>query len=302
MMRRTTLIDHGTGGLGSTRTLLMLIVTATAMLVLLLGNPAQGHDDDRNRRDRRTNRNREVPDQTKLLVEDIIDATLSARDKHWGWMPEEFDDATIIFEENFTDGDLGIQFFLDAEGWRRVMIFQPNGRRMVDIKVRGSAGVIGLTELFSEGAEPNFADIPREELLALFPPGDYKMFGKTVEGKWLVSIATLTHDLPDGPVILWPEEDAEVDPDEPFVIEWGTVADPDAPDSVIEAYQVIVEKDVDDERLRVLSVHMLATDTSFTVAPGFFEPGKEYKVEVLAIETSGNQTISEVAFETEDDE
>ncbi len=136
----------------------------------------------------------------------------------------------------------------------------------------------------------------------MFPPGDYRMFGKTVEGKWLVSIATLTHDLPDGPEILSPEEDAEVDPEEPFVIEWESVADPDAPDSVIEAYQVIVEKDVDDERLRVLSVHMLATDTSFTVAPGFLEPGKEYKVEVLAIETSGNQTISEVPFETEDDE
>ena len=112
----------------------------------------------------------------------------------------------------------------------------------------------------------------------------------------LIGVATLTHDQPDQPAVVSPKMDEEVDPDEPLVIQWKTVKDPDPPTSVIEAYQVIVEKNEIEERLRVFTADMLSTDTTLTVAPGFLEPGKAYKVEVLAIETSGNQTITEVEF------
>ena len=86
------------------------------------------------------------------------------------------------------------------------------------------------------------------------------------------------------------------------MIEWETVADPDAPDSVVVAYQVIVEKDEDEERLRVWTVDMRPEDTSVTVPPGFLEPGKAYKFEILVEETSGNKVITEVEFETEEEE
>ncbi len=36
-----------------------------------------------------------------------------------------------------------------------------------------------------------------------------------------------------------------------------------------------------------------------TVPPEFMDPGTEYKYEVLAIEASGNQTITEREFETD---
>ena len=39
--------------------------------------------------------------------------------------------------------------------------------------------------------------------------------------------------------------------------------------------------------------------TSVTVPADFMRPGGEYKVEVIAIERSGNRTITEVEFETE---
>ncbi|MCZ6834260.1 MAG: fibronectin type III domain-containing protein, partial [Planctomycetota bacterium] len=199
-------------------------------------------------------------------------------------------------------GDLGIQFFLDGEGWRRVKIFYPDGRKMIDIKVKGNAGMIGLTEIFSESAEPSFDELPRDEFIALFPEGEYRMVGRSVEGARLVGVATLTHDMPDQPEITSPEEEEEVDAEDEFVIEWETVADPNWPDSIIEAYQIIVEKDEEEERLRVWTVDMLPTDTSVTLPAGFLEPGKAYKVEVIAVETSTNKTISEVEFETEDDD
>jgi acyl-coenzyme A synthetase/AMP-(fatty) acid ligase len=46
--------------------------------------------------------------------------------------------------------------------------------------------------------------------------------GRTVEGDKLVATATLTHDLPDAPHIVTPEEGAVVDPDD-AVISWDPV-------------------------------------------------------------------------------
>jgi len=211
----------------------------------------------------------------------------------------ELDDAQIFFEENATDGDLGLQFFFDGEGWQSISILDANGKKMVNIKVGGSAKLIGLTEVFSESSEPSFDELPRDEFLALFPPGEYTIIGKTVEGATLVGEATLTHDLPAAPVITAPAAGAEVDPDDPLVVTWNLTPNPNPPGSVIEAYQVIVEKDEEDERLRVFSVDMASTDTSVTVPAEFFEPGKNYKVELIAVETSGNKTISERTFSTE---
>ena len=95
-------------------------------------------------------------------------------------------------------------------------------------------------------------------------------------------------------------EDDEVDPDADLLVTWDLVPDPSPPESVIEAYQVIVENDEDVERLRVFAIDITAADTSTMVPSGFFEAGKDYEVEVLAIETSGNKTITEVGFATAD--
>jgi hypothetical protein len=63
----------------------------------------------------------------------------------------------------------------------------------------------------------------------------------------------------------------------------------------IVSYQVIVERE---NPLRVFSVDLPATTTSVTVPPEFLESGTQYKLEVLAIEASGNQTITEIEFMT----
>ncbi len=227
-------------------------------------------------------------------------SSIWARGYHRWHRPQiiEFDEAQLFLEENATDGDLGIHFKVDGDPWDRLYLYSPHWRQMVNVRVRGSSGVIGLTELFNESAEPSFDDLPREDFLALFPEGEYKFFGKTIEGDWLVGLAELSHTMPDQPVVLSPEEEEEVDASESFTIEWEPVADP--PGSEIVAILAVVEKDEDDERVRVLSAEMTPDDTTFTVAPGFLEPGKAYKVEILVEESSGNKIITEVEFETEE--
>lgn len=50
---------------------------------------------------------------------------------------------------------------------------------------------------------------------------------------------------------------------------------------------------------RGLSMYLPATVTSITVPAGFLEPATAYDWEVLAIEESGNQTLSSSSFETQ---
>jgi hypothetical protein len=206
--------------------------------------------------------------------------------------PIAFEDAKILIELNATDEDVGMQVFLDGEGWRKVKISDPDGRKIFDVKTKGSVGKTGVTELFFESEEPSLAELPLEEFLARFPEGEYEFEGVTIEGEEIEGVAMLTHAIPDGPVLVAPAEGAVVDPDATFV-DWEAVADP--PGSSIVEYEVIVERaDV----LRVFDVHVPAAATRVAVPPEFLEAGKPYKFEVLAIEAGGNQTLSESFFET----
>lgn len=215
-----------------------------------------------------------------------------------------FSDATIIIEVNSTDGDSGIQIFLDGDGWNLVDIMAPDGTTIVDVMGESSVGLQGITEFFFESAEPSFDDLPLDEFLARFPEGEYKFFGMTTEGDELAGTATLTHILPCGPEIITPEEDEEVDPDDTVIAqeEVTTEFDPDGEckDSTeleIVGYQVIVIREEPEPKLE-FSATVPPTVTSITVPSEFLLPDTEYKFEILAIEASGNQTITESSFIT----
>ena len=210
------------------------------------------------------------------------------------WAQIRFDDAKIILEVNSTDGDAGIQVFLDGEAWDKLMIVGPDRRKIFQVMGKGSLGKLGLTELFFESEEPSFDEVPLEEVLEMFPAGEYQFFGKTVEKEKLVGTATLTHDIPAGPIIVSPREGEVVNPDNTVIV-WMPVTRPRGIQIV--GYQVIVERE--EPTLVVFSVDLPATATSVTVPPEFLESGAEYDFEVLAIEASGNQTITESFFETQ---
>ena len=210
-----------------------------------------------------------------------------------GARPVEFSDARLKVEINATDGDAGLQIFLDGEAWNEVELVDPEGKAVVDVDVTGRAEDFGLTELFSESSEPPFEEFPLEQFKELFPEGTYTFRGSTIDGTPITASATLTHNFPDGPTIVSPVADSRVRPDR-VVVEWTPVTTPAGID--IAGYQVLVVQE--EPALRVFSADLPATATRLSVPAEFVQARTEYKVEVLAIETGGNQTLTELNFRT----
>lgn len=204
--------------------------------------------------------------------------------------PMKLEDSTMIVEINATDGDAGIQPFLDGGPWTRMAILAPNGRRILDVDAEGKLNKHGLTELFAESDEPEFSDLPLRKFKKRFPAGTYRFRGETTEGRKLVGKAKLSHDFPDGPEITTPTKGQTLSEND-AVASWNPGSQPDGVQIV--GYQVVVERE---NPLRVFSADLPASQTSITIPPEFLEPGAETKIEVLAIDKSGNQTITEVPF------
>jgi hypothetical protein len=156
-----------------------------------------------------------------------------------------------------------------------------------------SVALQGLSEFFFESGEPSFAVVPLVQFLARFPEGQYTFVGESTENEVMTGTADFTHDIPDAPNITNPEEDDSIDSTQPLVIEWDEVTTPAG--IILEGYQVIVGREDGDG---TLEVELPGDVTSFPVPADFFVPDAEYKVEVLSIEESGNQTITEIAFTT----
>lgn len=212
--------------------------------------------------------------------------------------PLEFEDSRIYIEYNSTDNDLGFHVLLDGEDWQTLRIYNPDGKEIFRVVGRRAYQVLGLTELFFEGAEPGLADVPLDELLGQFPEGEYEFAGITVDGEEIEGEGTLSHAVPAGPDVS--DSDDVVVPGNPFVIRWSHVTQkatdpeggvfPDRPIDV-EAYQVIVHS---------FRVTLPATGGPMSLAlPQEFVDsleGGEHEFEVLAIDASGNQTITSDSF------
>ena len=180
-----------------------------------------------------------------------------------------------------TDNDLGLQLFLDTDdGWKRVRVLDPARRGVIEFETAGRLSELGLTELRFESSEPS-----PEEVLALFPPGEYRFRGQTVEGDFLASNATLSHDFPPPPSIT-PSDGEVVDPRN-LVVEWN------APEA--EQVEVIIEQD---ELEHILDVTLSSSTRRLRVPPQFLQPGFEYKIEILTIAENGNRVIAEGTFRT----
>jgi hypothetical protein len=203
---------------------------------------------------------------------------------------EKFEEARIFIEYNSTDNDLGFHVFLDGEDWKTLKILNPAGNTIFAVQGKAGYRQLGLTELFFEGAEPSLDDFPLQNLLALFPEGRYEFVGTTIDGDSIARKARLSHAVPSGPSV-----SANVG-DDKVVIRWESVDGPPPGfpqrNVVIVEYQIIVES---------FRVNLPATENKVTLPREFvqsLEPG-EHEFEVLAIDQSGNQTITSDSFELE---
>jgi len=202
-------------------------------------------------------------------------------------LPLEF--SRIYWEYNSSANDLGVHVTLDGEDWNKLRIINPNGKVLFNVVGKGPYNQLGMTELFFEGAEPALDEFPLEDLLALFPEGEYDFEGVTVDGETIEGEWQFSHAIPDGP-----EVTATVIGSSYLRIDWTAVTStpPGFPVEPlnITGYQVIVDE--------VFQVTVPSNVFSLTVSPEFVAslgPG-EHPIEVLAIEASGNQTLTEASF------
>lgn len=163
---------------------------------------------------------------------------------------------------------------------------------------------LGVTELYFETVEPRNADVPIKDMLSRLPEGEYEIVGPASTGGITLGTALLTHDIPKGPSLLSPQAGGSV-PHADLPMSWSAVNRTiDGRPIRIIAYQLIVEKDVPPHKHMIgkphsLSMYLPPTVTHMTVPKEFLEPGAAYKWEVLAIEPSGNQTLSSSEFSTQ---
>ena len=250
-----------------------------------------------------------------LAIEESGNQTLSSAEFETGEgceRPEDPDDtprltqAKILIEHNSAGEDTGFQGFGDGDPWNELTISGPGDVTVVRVTPAGGLFNFGLTELFFETSEPENAEVPIDEVLERLPEGTYTFRGQMVDGGESTLTATFTHDIPAGPQLTSPADgDEDVDPGN-TVVAWEPVTtDIDGDPITIVGYQVIVEEDA--EPLfpagfaeAQFSIYLPATATSVTVPAEFMRGGTDYEAEVLAIEESGNQTISETEFTTSD--
>ena len=239
----------------------------------------------------------------------------------------EFSEAKIFFELNNTDGDLGIHALIDGDAWKKLRIEDPNGRKVLDVKVKGRLGRQGLTEFFFESAEPTFDELSPDEFFDRFPEGIYEIEGTTLDGAELEGEVELSHVMPAPavPTVNGLAMAVQCDEDEPgydatvtsapVTIAWPEVkmSHPDAdgggaavqpPVAVyIANYEVVVEVDVEldsgEDFSSVFSVILPPDVREISIPEEFIAQGDEFKYEVLARGENYNQTATESCFDLE---
>ncbi len=205
----------------------------------------------------------------------------------------QLDEAEVFIEWNSTDDDFGIQFFWDGEPWEEMSI-KFEGEEVLEVETDGSVEDQGLTEGFFESAEPTTDELSMEEFLERFPEGEYKFKGEAKEGGRLRGKAEFTHTLPEPPENLSPAAGATNVPNTGFTASFThNAVDTEGNPIEIEYYEVVVEKEEDDPILQTFKVILPPDVKEVDVPEQFLEPDTEYKLEVIAVEESGNKTITE---------
>jgi hypothetical protein len=218
--------------------------------------------------------------------------------------------AKLIIEYNSTDGDLGVHGAFDDHGWKTLCVFDPNGRAVLEVGPQGQLRDLTMAGIFFESREPPSSQFSFADLKAAFPEGEYMVRAESFDGTILVGSATFTHDVPAPPAITSPEIADEprgtkknpVSLDD-LVIGWEHVRKTVAGGPVnITGYEVIVTKEVEDDpngfSRPTYDVHVPATVNRLSVPVEFLEADTVYELEVLALDESGNQTISVGFFKT----
>ena len=218
--------------------------------------------------------------------------------------------AKLIVEYNATDQDIGVHGAFDDHGWKVLCVFDPNGRLVLKVSPESQLRDLTMAGIFFESREPPASEFSFADLEARFPEGEYTVRAESFDGQILVGSATFTHDVPAQPVIQTPTLAADprdarkaTVPLQDLVVRWQDVTQTVSGEPVnITGYEVIVTnegaEDPNGFSQPIYDVHVPPSLNALRVPAEFLEAGTVYELEVLALEASGNQTITVGFFKT----
>ncbi len=224
---------------------------------------------------------------------------------------ESFDgEARLYIEHNATDADTGLHGMFDQEGLAEGCLETPDGTQIMLVDPTNPLNSLGINEFFFESREPPADEYSIADLKAHFPEGEYRISGVDFEGRKRVGTAVFTHAIPAPPEIVSPtvvhEEKADQNrlPTTGLTVRWQPVTETlDGAPVTITGYEIIVTKAMHDDPNGLsrpeYDVHVPPNISELAVPDAFLQPKTLYELEVLALEESGNQTISLGFFTTE---
>jgi hypothetical protein len=199
--------------------------------------------------------------------------------------PVTFTRASVLFEQNATDGDVEVVFEVKggAEGLAKLTVVSPDGRTVVDFTAP-DATTLGMRQFRFESPEPK--DV--KSLKSAYPEGVYTFSGSTASGATLHGKSTLNHTLPAIASFIQPKAEAQDVAIKNLKITWTPVKN-------VAAYIIYIEQD----ELQVeLTARLPGNVAAFAVPDGFLLPGTEYMLGIGTVTNDGNTSYVETSFTT----
>ncbi len=198
---------------------------------------------------------------------------------------EPFEDASVHFEQNATDGDVEVVFAAKGgdAGLAKLVVVSPDGRTVIDFRAPDPS-TLGIRQFEFESPEP--PDV--ERLKAAYPEGVYSFTGATAGGDRLQGQSTLSHTLPATASFLRPSAEARDIPTRGLEITWTPV-------TKVSGYIVEIEQD---EIGAHLEVTLPGSTTAFAVPDGFLRTETEYELAIGTLTEEGNVSFVETVFTT----
>lgn len=208
---------------------------------------------------------------------------VASPEAHSGALPVELKEETMVIEYTVSSGEAAIVVSAEAETrLARVEVRTPGGPPILEMRTDRGPG-------FSfQGFVVETGEATPEELFAEYPPGDYNLRARTIDGRAAFGTAQFSHVLPQSPVVNYPTDGAVNVPSTNLIVTW--TADP-----AVDAYRVILEQHETD----LMTVQLQGGSSSFRVPNGVLAPGTRSQLEIVAVGANGNCTIVEVPFMTQ---
>ena len=198
-----------------------------------------------------------------------------------------FQKVSIYMEHNASDNDTEIVISAKGNdiGLKNVWLRNPDGKEVLNISAENQD--LGLREIDLETPEPENAKRITEQ----YPEGLYTFIGQTVDNKWLVSTATLSHSLPSQMALSVNAKPSSSNPstaplpNQEIIVSWALKPR-------ITAYYLEVENKSKSNRIHLT---LPASTSSISIPRYWFTGNETYSFNIQARNQDGNVTTSEVS-------